>query len=206
MQTRHHSCPPFPGSAIQLPAAYCKTNTEIDRWAVLSFTLCTQGQETVNEYAPRKRKDASLCKQGVAELTEMTALHIMQLLPPDLQTPPAPDASIRSGGVGITTSSHSWGQSCIVLLPREVRLCHSMESQRQTDQQLFQIWKLLPKIDCSLRTCQRKMPKVVQWKLSGIGKGSWGSRLDKHTHLCHGGMRGPKRSSAMIQGVQSAGD
>lgn len=36
-----------PGSAIQLPAAYCKTNTEIDRWAVLSFTLRTQGQETV---------------------------------------------------------------------------------------------------------------------------------------------------------------
>lgn len=48
----------------------------------------------------------SLCKQGVAELTEMTTLHIMQLLPLELQTPPAPDASIGSRGVGVACLLH----------------------------------------------------------------------------------------------------
>lgn len=50
MCLQHHSCFIVLESMIQLQAAYCKTNTEIDRWAVLCFTPCTQGQEIVKLY------------------------------------------------------------------------------------------------------------------------------------------------------------
>lgn len=115
----------------------------------------------------------SLCKQGVAELTETTALPIMQLLPTDLQTPPTPDSSMASFTREAEREPAAPPPRFISgrnrASPREVKSCHFKEAQKQTNQQLFQIWKLLQATPyCVLGwnangRCQKS-------KLSGIGR------------------------------------
>lgn len=58
-----------PQSAIQLPTAYCKINTEIAWWAVFCFPSVDPRSEDCKIISSYKRRDAWLCRRGGAEST-----------------------------------------------------------------------------------------------------------------------------------------